>query len=134
METRPLWKNEYSLIHGDISFHLAYTYMRSGKIKYAIEEGRKSVKLFESLTSLDSNENFENYNTNLEKDKKLRLRQAWGLVAVIACNMGDNPEAREESQSALKMIKEMDVGPLQGNRTTMNGLPFYQIPLTNSQN
>ena len=123
LETHVIWRNEFLYISGDTSFHLAYTYMRSGKIQYALEEIRKAIEAYDSILTLSSSlDNLDslsahdlsqcNNNINLEKGQK--LRHAWGLLAVITCNMGADPEAQEECQRALRKVKNLTIGPSQG--------------------
>ena len=97
----------YRMLQGDVHFHLAYTYMRSGKIKYAIEEARAAVVQFDSLSAGKGGKDHDT-------EQRERLRHAWGLVAVVACSMGEGEEARAESQRALRKVKELDIGPVQG--------------------
>lgn len=120
LDERIIWKNDCCRVSGDIAYHLAYTYMRSGKMKYAIEEARLASKFYSEMDDLPlgdplSDENLiHSYNSNIESDKRIRLRHAWGLIAVITCNMGSNPEIQEECNHALQMVKELHIGPLQG--------------------
>lgn len=112
-----IWKNEFNIIVGDISFHLAYTYMRSGKIKYSIEEIKQALKLYEEIQSNLNSYNSENDNNRAnihsQNNVKVRLRHSWGLYAVILCSTG-NKELNDEIQTILNKIKSMDIGPLQG--------------------
>lgn len=119
LDERILWKNEYLRVFGDISFHLAYTYMRSGKVKYAIEEARLATKTYSQMCGLTTYElvprdDISVYNSKIDRDKQIRLRHAWGLVAVITCNMGSSPEIQEECNLAITMIKGLQIGPVQG--------------------
>jgi hypothetical protein len=113
-------KNEYlnnalKSLHGEICFYLAYTYMRSGKIKYAIEEARAAVAAFDSLSLSDYHlEADGDVSSEFNKSKRFKLRHAWGLVAVVTCNMREDDSTMKESQHALRMVRQFDIGPLEG--------------------
>lgn len=104
--------NAFKDTHGETCYYLAYTYMRSGKIKYAIEEARAAVTIFESL-SYDKVKD-QKLQDRLIDTKHIKLRHAWGLVAVVALRMGNSAEAKKESQHALAMVRQYDIGPLEG--------------------
>jgi tetratricopeptide (TPR) repeat protein len=119
LDDRFIWKNDYLNISGDCSFHLAYTYMRSGKIQYALEEIRKAIKCYNSIVLLDTSlrdihllsaQDLGKFNSKVDLEKTQKLRHAWGLVAVITCGMGDNPEAQEECHRAMRNIKYFTSG------------------------
>jgi hypothetical protein len=129
-----IWNSEFMNISGDTSFHLAYTYMRCGKIQYALEEIRKAIKAYNfidpasiSLQFPDSlpadDHSFLPRKSDLDLMQK--TRHAWGLLAVITCNMGADPEAREECQMALRNVKCLTVGPYQSLQSSL-------LPLTHS--
>lgn len=106
-------RNALKALHGEISFYLAYTYLRSGKIKYAIEEARAAVDAFESMTLSENGANAELF-SEFNNSKRIKLRHAWGLVAVVTCNMGEDEVTTKESQHALRMVRQLDIGPVQG--------------------
>lgn len=106
--------NALRSLHGEICFYLAYTYMRSGKIKYAIEEARAAVAAFESLSLSDHVAASEDVSSEFNQSKRFKLRHAWGLVAVVTCNMREDESTMQESQHALRMVRQFDIGPVEG--------------------
>lgn len=114
--------NYLTTTHGEICFYLAYTYMRSGKIKYAIEEARSAVSVFEDMRAPRNGDGDDL--AEFGSSQRQRLRHAWGLVAVISCSMGETEEAMEESKHALRMVREFDIGPVQGNIMFIASLLF----------
>lgn len=114
LDTQIIWKNEYNIIIGDISFHLAYTYMRSGKIKYSTEEIKQAISLYEEIQSnLNNTNDTSSNNFHSQNNIKARIRHSLGLYAVILCSTG-NKDLNDEIQTILNKIKSMDIGPLQG--------------------
>jgi hypothetical protein len=119
---RQLWRNDYDNAHGDISFHLAYTYLRSGKLKYALEEAREASICYKKfLQPYDQPGDhvtigdLSDYNNKVRRDESRKLRHVWGLIAIITCQMGTSPEILEECQMAIRNIGNFDLGPVEGN-------------------
>ena len=53
-------QEEYSFLCGDVHHHLAFTYMKCGKLKYALEEIENAIQTFEEVNKKYESEEIDN--------------------------------------------------------------------------
>ena len=123
----PVLEEEYKFLVGDISHHLSFSYLKCGKLLYAVEECSLAIKKYEELQSryISLQKVKNNLLQELEKSTRawypnessgqrglpgviFRLRHAWGLMAVIRC------QRREQTLSteALAKVQQLQPGPV----------------------
>lgn len=91
---------EYFEKTADMAIFLAFTYSRSGKLNYAIEEAEFAVSVYNRLEKSNSGVNVT-----------APLRQCWFLLSSIYTGMGD----QVKSTAALAKYKECgSIGPVDG--------------------
>jgi hypothetical protein len=121
LEERVVWMNDYQNARGDLSFHLAYAYMKTGKMKYAHEEAKAARSCFVDCGSPSckypdeiSSEDRKQYSNRVTRERTKKLRHTYGLIAVITCSMGSSPEILAECEEAIKYLGDYHLGPVPG--------------------